>query len=52
MKYKFKHGSFDGTKEYLVIWFGPMGTGTYYRSKKENLINAVSNSSSDNSEPT
>ena len=42
MKYKFKHGSFDGTKEYLVIWFGPMGTGTYFRSKnEENLITAV-----------
>ena len=41
MKYKFKHGSFDRTKEYLVIWFGPMGTGTYFRSKNENLITAV-----------
>lgn len=32
---------FDSNKEYLVIWFGPMGTGTFFRSKNEDLVTAV-----------
>ena len=35
------NNKFDSNKEYLVIWFGPMGTGTFYRSKNEDLISAV-----------